>query len=232
LKEITRKPALTGLIAVIILVLAFSYYCAPSQAQTIKTFTTADKFSIPDLNGTINFAVNGSYSEATLNNNTWIFTDLTLNNQSIPGFGLNDFHSVGNLTVSTQGSNVTILAYLTVNNSFSASFLSYTVEGKGKQMVNFDLNSTGPSQPAEWSVIVPKNVVLVEGQGWTLLRDNTLIVTSAASNVTIAHFGLNLPAKSNLPFYIQHSVALTTAAVLAIVATLVLAVRVRTIKRK
>ena len=232
MKETTIQPFLTGVTAVIILVLLFSCYCPLSQAQTSQTFTTADKFSIPNLNGSISFAVNGSYSKATLNNNTWIFTDLTLNNQSIQGFGLNDFHSVGNLTFSTQNSNVTILAYLTIDSSFPVSFLSYTVEGKGKQVVNFDLNLTGPSQPAEWSVIIPKNVILVEGQGWTLLPDNTLIINSVASNITIAHFDLNLPTKSNLPFYIQHSVALTTAIVLAIVATLAVIIRVRTMKLK
>jgi hypothetical protein len=210
----------------------FSYYCPPSQAQTSQTFTTADKFSIPDFNGTISFAVNGSYSAATLNNDTWAFKDLTLNNQSIPGFGLNDFRSVGNLTFSTQDSNVTILAYLTLNNSFHVNLLSYTVEGKGKQMVNFDLNSSSPSEPAEWSVIIPKNVVLAKGQGWTLWPDNTLIITSTASNITVAHFDLVLPTKSNLPFYIQHSVALTTIVLLAIVATLASITKVRMTKRK
>ena len=184
---------MTGLTSVIILVLIISCYCQPIQAQTSQTFTTADRFTIPNLNGSIRFAVNGSYSKAILNNNTWAFTDLTLNNQSVPGFGINDLRSVENLTFSTQDSNVTIFAYLTINNSFSVSLLSYTVEGKGKQMVNFDLNSSSPPEPAEWSLIVPKNVVLPEGQGWTLLRDNTLDINSAASNITIVHFGLILP---------------------------------------
>jgi len=157
--------------------------------------------------------------------------DLTLNNQSSPGFGLNDFHSVGNLKFSAQNSNVTIQAYLNINNSFPVTILSYTLEGKGKQIVNFDLNASGPSNAAEWSVIIPQNNVLAEGQGWTLLPNNSLIITSSANNVTVVHFDLNLPTQSNLPFYIQHSVALTTVAVIAIVATLALIVRVRTIKR-
>ncbi len=232
MKKTTHKQTLIGLGAVIILVLVISCYFPTSQAQTNQTFTSADKFTIPNLNGSISFAVNGSYSEVALKNNTWTFTDLTLNNQSMPGFGINDIQSVGNLTISTQDSNVTILAYVTVNNSFSVSLLSYTVEGKGQQMVNFDLNSSGPTEPAEWSVIIPKNDVLAEGQGWNLLPDNTLIINSAASNVTIAHFGLSLPTKSNLPFYIQHSVALITAAVLAIVVTLAVIVRVITTRRK
>ena len=198
----------------------------------MKTFTPADKFSLPDLNGTINFAVSGSYSKATLSNNTWIFTDLALNNQSIPGFGLYDFRSVGNLTFSARDSNVTIFAYLTINNSFPLTILSYTVEGTGKQIVNFNLNPSNPPESAEWSVIIPTNVVLAEGQGWTLLPDNSLVINYAASNVTVVHFDLNLPIKSNLPFYIQHSVALVTVAALVIVASLAVIVRVITKRRK
>ena len=232
MKKKTSKHTLTGLTAVLIWVLIFSYYCPASRAQTQQTFTTADKFSIPNLNGTISFAVNGSYSEATLNNNTWTFKDLTLNNQSVPGFGLNDFSSVGNLMFSTQNSNVTILAYLTLSSSFPVNLLSYTVEGKGKQMVNLELGTSSPSSPDEWSVIVPNNVVLAEGQGWTIFPDNTLIITTPASNITVAHFGSITPTKSNLPFYIQHSIALTMVAILAIVVTLALIIRANMNKRK
>jgi hypothetical protein len=230
LKEKTRKPPIIGLTAIIILALVISYYCPPSQAQTQQNFTTSDKFIIPDFNGTISFAVNGSYSEATLNNNTWTFKDLTLNNQSIPGFGLNDFSSVGNLMFSTQNSNVTILAYITLNASFPVNLLSYTMEGKGKQMVNLELDTSIPTSADEWSVIVPNNVVLAEGQGWTLLPDNTVVIASSASYITVAHFGIITTTKSNLPFYLQHSVALTTAAVLIIVAALAIIIRTKMIK--
>lgn len=231
LKEKTSKPALIGLTAVIILALMISYYCPSLQAQQQQqNFTPADKFSIPNLNGIISFAVNGSYLEATLNNNTWTFEDLTLNNQSIPGFGLNDFSSVGNLMFSTQNSNVTILAYITLNASFPVNLLSYTVEGKGKQMVNLELDTSIPTSADEWSVIVPNNVVLAEGQGWTLLPDNTVVIASSASYITIAHFGIITPTKSNLPFYLQNSAALTTAAVLLIVAALAVIIRTKMIE--
>jgi len=210
----------------------FSYYCPPSHAQSKQTFNSNNKFSIPNLNATISFAVNGSYSVAALNNNTWIFKDLTLNNQSIPGFGLNGFSSVGNLMFSTQNSNVTILAYITLNNSFPVNLLSYSVQGKGKQTVNLELNTSSPTNAAEWSVIIPNNVILAEGQGWTLLPDNTVVITSSASYITIAHFGIITPTKSNLPFYLQHSIALTTAAVLAIITTLAIIIGARTNNKK
>lgn len=231
MKNSITKSTLAGLTVVVITIFVFSNYCPSSQAQSSQPFTRSEKFSIPNLNGTISFAVNGSYSQATLTNNTWVFKDLTLNNQSIPGFGLNDFQSTGNLTFSTRNSNVTILAYVAVNNSFHVSLLSYMAEGKGNQMVNFDLNSSNPSNAAEWSVIIPNNVILVEGHGWSLLPDNTLVINSAAGNVTVVHFDLNLPAKSNSPFYIQHSVILVTVVMTVIALTVALIIRVRTTKR-
>ena len=203
-----------------------------TQAQTVTNFTPTDKFNIPELNGSISFAVNGSYSEATLTNGTWIFKDLTLNNQSIVEFGLTDLHSVGDLKISTQNSNVTILAYLDFNYSFSVSLLSYAVEGEGKQTANLGLNSSSASDASEWSVIVPSNIFLAYGQGWILLPDGTLVVTYPASNVTIAHFDFLNSFDSNLFFYIQHSVTLITATVLAIVVTAAIIIKVKSRKTK
>jgi hypothetical protein len=81
-------------------------------------------------------------------------------------------------------------------------------------------------------VIIPDNVFLVEGQGWTLLPDNTLVITSAASNITVLHFDFRNSVNGNLLFYIEHSVALTTVTMLAIVATLTIIIKVRAMKRK
>jgi hypothetical protein len=203
-----------------------------TQAQTVMTFTPADKFEIPELNGTISFAINGSYSEATLKNNTWEFRDLTLNNQSIADFGLTNLNSIGDLKISTQNSNVTIVAYLTFNYSFPVNLLRYSVEGKGKQLVNLGLNSSRPSDVTEWSVIVSDNVFLTEGQSWTLLPDDTLDITHTASNITVAHFDYLNSIDSNLLFYIKHSVALTAAAALVIVVSLAIIIKARTRKPK
>lgn len=73
------KPVLSGIAAILMIVLVFPYIYPNAQAQTVTTFTPADKFSIPAYNGVISFAVNGSYSEATLDNDTWTFNSLTLN---------------------------------------------------------------------------------------------------------------------------------------------------------
>jgi hypothetical protein len=218
---------LAEIISLSIALLMFFDVFPITQAETITTFTSADKFDIAELHSSISFAVNGSYSEATLKNGTWIFRDLALNNQSIADFGLNALHSVGDLSFSTQDSNVTILAYLTLNYSFPVSILSYTVEGEGKQIVNLGLNSSSPPDAAEWSVIIADNVFLAEGQGWTFLPDNTVIINSANSNVTVMHFDYLNSIDGNLVFYIQHSVALTTAVVLTMVVTLGIIIKVR-----
>jgi hypothetical protein len=232
LKPASRKIAVT--LTMLLLIAFFIVFNGfpNSQAKTETAFTPADKFDIAELNGTISFAVNGSYSEAILKNGAWTFKDLTLNNQSIADFGLNDIQSVGDLKFSTQDSNATILAYLTINYSFPVSLLSYTVEGEGKQEVNLGLSLSSPSDAFEWSVIVPDNVFLAEGQGWTLLPDDTLAITCATSNITVAHFDFPNSLNNNLPIYLQHSIALITVSVLAIVMTLATIIKFRAKKRK
>ncbi len=200
------KTGLTVLAVVLTIVLIFSYVFSNTQAQTITTFTPADKFNIPELNGAISFALNGSCSAATLENGTWTFKDLRLNASQ----------SSGNLKVSAQNSNITINFY-GVGNFLSrrSAFLGYTVKGQGKQTFNLGLNSSQPTSASEWTVIVPDSVFLVEGEGWNLLPDDTVVVTAATSNVTIIHYRFNFPNDSNLPFYQQHSIAIITAIMLA-----------------
>jgi hypothetical protein len=101
------------------------------------------------------------------------------------------------------------------------------MEGERKQILNLGLGTPSPSDATEWNVIVPDNVFLAEGQGWTLLPDDTLVITSTASNITLMHFDFPNSVDGNLPFYIEHYVALVTAAILAIAATLTIITKVR-----
>ena len=175
-------------------------------------------FTIPELNGTISFAVNGSCSAATLENGTWTFTDLRLNASQ----------SSGNLRVSAENSKVTVTSYRAFNSSSGRSaLLRYTVEGQGKQTINLGLNSSQPSSASEWSVIVPNSVFLAEGEGWNLLPDDTVVVTGATSNVTLVHYGFRVPYESDLPFYLQHSIAIITAIVLAITVTIAIIIKIK-----
>jgi hypothetical protein len=228
----TKKAHLNAIIPVFITLLIISNAYPPTQAQTTPTtFTPTTKFNIPEQNGTINFAFNGSFTAATLQNGTWTFSDLNIDHpQSFGGFDLTGSQSIGDLKFSTQNSNVTIWAYLTFYYTIPVDSLVYSVEGVGKQTVNLGLNSTKAADPTEWSIIMQDNVFLAEGQGWTLLPDETLVISGATSNVTIAHFELN-SFESNLIFYLQHSIALLTTIILAAVITVAIVVKVR-FKRK
>ena len=104
--KINRDKVSTG-IAIIVIIFIFLLTCPNTQAQTNTSFNPADKFSIPAYNGSISFAVNGTYSNATFENNTWTFTNLLLNGSQ----------PLENFEISTQNSNVTIFSYLTANNT-------------------------------------------------------------------------------------------------------------------
>lgn len=215
LKATHSKTALTGLAAVLILVIVFFPDCAGAQAQTGVTFTSADRFNIPALNGSINFWLNGSCSAAKLENDTWIFTDLTLN----------DSEPLGTLKISAESSNVTVYYYRTYNLIGRTVFLQYTAEGHGTQAVNFALNDSQPTDPSEWSVINP-NGFLSEGKEWNLLPDNTVVVSDVTGNVSIAHFGYDIPSNKG-PFYEQHSIAIVTVAVVAVIIAVAVVIRVK-----
>lgn len=203
--------------AVIVIVFVFSFFCLNSTAQTRQTFTPTDKFLIPEFNGSVSFAVNGSCSSASLRNGTWVFNDLRFNNSQ----------PVGNLIISAENSNVIIQSYRAFNSSFRSSRLYYSVDGIGKQTVNFGFSSSRPTSISEWSVNLDGKNFVGEGKGWTLLRDNTVVITGAAKNATVNHYVFNVFSfdDSNLPFYQRHSVAIAT--VLAIVLTVVIAVVIK-----
>ncbi len=206
---------LTGIVAALVAILILQPRCL-AVAQTDTSFTPEDQFSIPAYNGNISFALNGSYSNATLESDIWTFTNLQLNNSE----------PIENLAVSAQNSNVTIFWAQIFNTTLRAAFLSYTVEGQATQTFNFDLNIDG----GEWSVLF-NEIFIAEGEGWTLSPDQTLTVTGATGNVTLMYIFLEERRgnSANLPFYEQHSVAIATAAAVVVVVTLTAGI---SIKRK
>jgi len=207
-------------IAIIVIVLVFPLTCPNTQAQTNITFSPADKFNIPSYNGTISFAVNGTYSEATFENDTWTFTNLHLNGSQ----------PLENFKISTQNSNVTIFSYLAFNTTLQSARLRYAVEGQGKQILNLGLGSQeGEWSGIDWSVITNNNVFIAEGEGWTISHDGTLVVTGATGNVSIVHWGFfeNSIPSSNLPFYQQHSVAVVIAIVVAVTIIVAIVIKVK-----
>jgi len=207
------NAVLIGIIATLIVILVLFQTSPNTIAQTDTSFTPADKFSIPSYNGTVSFAVNGTYANATLENDIWTFTNLRLN----------DSQPLKNLEISAQNSNVTILMVQVLNTTFQGALLSYIVEGRGTQTFNFDLNIEG----AEWSVLF-NGAFIAEGEGWTLSLDQTLTITGATGNVTLMCISLGGSGnRANLPFYQQHSVAIATAAAVAVMVVLAVGVRAR-----
>lgn len=212
-----RKTALAAIAAVFILFLMLSTIQA-QPTQTVTTFTPADKFSIPGQNANINFAFNGSYTKATLENGTWTFKGLTLNNtQALQNYGFSDIQGLGNLKISAENSNVTVLAFVSLNFTFPVDLLTFTVEGWGTQTVNLGLNSSSPTNVAEWSVLTDEGATfLAEGSGWNLLPDNSVRINGGVGNVTVMHYSITDPAMANLSFFMQHYVVIFMGVGLAV----------------
>jgi hypothetical protein len=213
------NPIQSGLTVVMIVALVFSCFFSSSQAQTRQFFTPLDKFNIPQLNGTISFAFNGSCSSAKLANATWTFSDLRFNIS----------RPLGNLKVSAENSNMTIYSYQASNFFGRSVFLRCYVDGLGSQTVNLGLNFSKPTSSSEWSVIIPgssgNNVFLAENEGWKLLPDDTVVVTGITGNLSIVHYNFGLNIDGNLTFSQAHSIAIIIGIILA--STIVIAVVIR-----
>ena len=209
----------------IIWLLANSQLFATTQGQTQTEFTTADKFSIPQYNSTISFALNGSYSAATLENGFWTFKNLKLAFQNLSFLGLNATEGFSELRISAHNSNVTVWARISIIYSFPVDLLSYYAEGYGNQTVNLGLNASRSSSD-EWSVIISNSVFLPLGEDWSLLPDDSVLVWGRTGNVTVAHFGFNAEYRS-LSFFLEHYVGIFTALLLASVLFVAVIIRNR-----
>jgi hypothetical protein len=216
LKAGNRDITIGGISAVLLVFLVLPHACLSAQAQSDITFTPEDTFATPASNGTISFAFNGTYANASLVNNLWTFVNLHLDNSP----------PLEKLEVSAQNSNITIITYSTFDTrfrGFRGAFLSYKVEGQGKQTFNMGV----PLTEGEWSVLL-EDEFKGQGDGWNVSPDATLTITGAKTNVTIWYFGFpesfNV-SDANKPFYIEHSVTITIAAALALTVTFAFAVR-------
>ena len=172
------------------------------QAQNTTPLLTTDEFNIPQLGSSINFAVNGSYRSATLENNTWIFRGLALNNTQ----------TQGTLQISTENTNITITDFRS-NPAFGRSqYVRYISDREGIQRINLGNNYT--TNIEEW-MVTHNRQYLNAGKDWQLQRNNTVIVNSQPGNMTVIHYNWDMPYISDLPFLEQHSIALTVAAIFA-----------------
>jgi hypothetical protein len=219
--RINRTIVLSGVTVLFVLVTVSSLLLSGVQAQNRISFTTSDRFSIPQLNGSIQFAYNGSYSSAALENDAWVFKDLAINTS----------RRLGDLTVSVKDSNITLYSFYS-SDAISATrqYIRYYAEGAGRQVFNLGVNGT--THPSEWWVTInaPNSVFLAQGREWQLLSDNTVIVNGQTGNVSVSHFNFNVgPDYSKVPFVEHHSVLIVTAAAVAVtvVVASVITVKVR-----
>ena len=124
--------------------------------STPLIFTPATQFPIPITNGSVSFAQIGYYENATLVNDTWVFTQLQLDSQQTDL--LSSSPNTANLNVTAQDSNITLTSFerlLTpdgsdINNTGSwltAGWLNYTVTGVGRQVIAIQFNL------ANWTAI-------------------------------------------------------------------------------
>jgi hypothetical protein len=190
------KPLLTTLV---IAALACTFLPL-GFGQTRTDFTTTDVFPIQELQGSIKFALNGSYTSASLQNNTWVFKDLSLNSSRI----------LGDLKVSAENSNITIQSYRYIGVFGREESLRYSAEGVGKQTFDLGVNASQRTDPTEWIVIAEGGNFIAEGDGWTLHPDNAITVEGLTGYIVIAHFYYDQSLAPEGP-----SVLLMTFAVLA-----------------
>lgn len=203
-------------VTLIAAILIFPWVCPSTQAQASTSFSQGAKFSIPGSNGSISFAVNGSYATATLQNNTWVFTNLHLA-RSQP---------LQNLQISTTNANVTVESYVLSSFNTPSERLNILVQGKGRQVVNMGVSAqAGAGSVVNW--IVSSNGTFISN-GWKISRNGTITVTGLTGNLSIIFFGFTSQlGNRNEPFYDQHSVAIAVAAALAVTVTAAVAVKVR-----
>jgi hypothetical protein len=222
----TSKHLATVMIAVALL-FASLYLVPNSQAQSVIAFSPNQQFNIPISNGTIRFAFNGTYARATLENDTWVFENLHTYRST----------NLTRLEISAQNSNITIFYYVNGNfSNFGSIRLSYAVEGNGKQLINLGLNQSDYIQNAnrQWAVVVTnlgasKNAqnynYLLEGKDWNLMNDGTFNINGLSGNTTLVRYNYAPESNSNLPFYLQHSVAIATGLAFVFVLASLLLIR-------
>jgi hypothetical protein len=199
---VTKKRDYLNFATIAALALVILFSIPVDQAQSNTVLKPTDNFSIPSLNGNINFNVNGTYDEARLENGTWTFTNLQTNT-SIASL---------QLRASVQDCNITITSFRRSNTTIASTSIRYLVEGQGKQVFKFSPLEKG----GEWSITFNRSFI-GENEGWTLSPDGTITVTKAPSgfNITLTYYffpdtlGGN-ENNSNLSFYQKHSVMIAT----------------------
>lgn len=180
-------------------------------AQTETVFTPNTEFNIVPYNSTIRFAVNGTYTQANLENNSWVFSDLQLVNSPL----------VKSLRASTCNCNVTILSFAGIITDANSGAVHYNVSGPGVQTFNFGLKPAFGLNPDSHYVVVRLDLTQYpdyhqEGDGWTFSEDGTITITNATSQAYIFYRDYSDEIlDETLPFYQTHLVTVFALSLVA-----------------
>ncbi|MCL1969985.1 MAG: hypothetical protein FWF66_00730 [Candidatus Bathyarchaeota archaeon] len=212
-----------ALIALLVGLSLFSFLPAVEGQGT--AFSTMDVFDIPAVNGSIRFSVNGSYTNAFLENDMWIFNNLTLSGSRFSG----------TLKFSAKNCDVTIHSFTpsraTSNSTYSSCSIRYTVESDaGEQVINLGGDPSRPSHYSEWTVFNQDSVFFGEGKTWKLLPDETVIVKGLSGRLTVMRYSYG-SFVDDRAFYLRHSVSITTGIIVALTVTLATVIKLRSNKK-
>jgi hypothetical protein len=198
-----------------------------AYADSDIQFTPETPFSIPNSNGTIYFAINGTYSRALLENNTWIFSDLQLSN----------LQTLKTFNVSVQNCSMTIILSEGLTGYYKQAqpgLVQYNVTGPGIQVFNFGLNpSFGlSSKYRDLMVFFTTNLftngsdIRAIGDGWQVASDGTITIAGVTKNATIIYVDYSpVFNDTTLPFYQNHSVTIT--AVILSIAMMIIGIMIK-----
>ncbi len=195
-----------------------------SIAQTTTAFTPDTEFSLATYNSTIRFAVNGTYTQAKLENNSWLFSDLQLVNSP----------TVKSLRLSTYNCNITILSFAGIITDIHSGTVHYNVSGPGIQTFNFGLNPAFGLNPKSHYVVVRLDLTQYpdyhpEGNGWNFSDDGTITITNATSQAYIFYRDYSDELlDENLPFYHTHLVTIFALTFVATIALIGIAIKLKT----
>lgn len=187
--RLRRVVCLLALVAFLVAFLVVPASFAQENEQSIA-FSSQTEFPIPSLNGSVNFAMGGSYTYAALDNGVWNFAGLNLlgsgNAVSFPmptGF---------NLSVSASNSNLTITRFTRLNifPPVGSGGIEYTVSGLGAQTFNLYYYH---DKWLNYSVQID-GVAKAENDGWNVTDDGWVTVTGATSHVKITYGARSLTA--------------------------------------
>ena len=196
--------------------MSFLNYIVYGQSEI--AFKTTDSFEIPNTNGSINFAVNGTCEKINLENNRWNFISLQLNN--------NQNEEKLDLKVSAKECNVTITSIRIYNRTIGQDTvkrarLSYDRAGSGIQSFDLGLDP----ERGEWDVRF-NGVYVAENRGWSLSSDGILTVTGVTGNVILSFYGIP-DSNFHQSFINQHSVVIIVIFITVMTITFSIAIKTR-----